>query len=436
MTNFRRLTLIAALLLTLAVGMVSAQDAPFTLQADPDLQPAVSALYTALYAAEPTFVDINADLLATRGAAVLLPAGAYVPHFLADAFFILPSANSAAAEFVDFAVSPDGQQVLIDGGFLPASVTIIDQAGNERAIPQPVRRAISPYSLATYLVYGVGAADRLVAANYLGARSPEGAARMEAIDARFPELSAYTMTQREINIEEVAALAPDVIFASARSQWLDPVAELGIPAVLFQGESPELLRESMRIAGQIFGPDAAARAEAWIAYYDGIYEQVSLQTADLAPEDRPRVLLIGEDALRVISGEMYQTDIIEAAGGVSVSAELAGSWNDVNLEQVLLWNPDVIIIVPYGDVSVATITDSPEWAVIDAVSSGRVYKMPSWVAPWDTPVPDSVLGIIWLAQTLFPDLVDLDCGLEAVTFFETFYDHAVPAAEVTAVCAS
>jgi iron complex transport system substrate-binding protein len=259
---------------------------------------------------------------------------------------------------------------------------------------------------------------------------------MEAIDPRFPQLSGYVMNQREINVEEVANLAPDVILTSARSAWLDAVAELNIPVVLFQGESPELLKESMALVGQIFGPNAAARAAAWSAYYDSIFSRVVEATADLTPEERPRVLLIGEEPLRVISGEMYQTDIIAAAGGQSVSADLTGFWNDVNLEQIVLWDPDVIVIVPYGSVTPETITGSPEWSVISAVQNGQVYKMPSWVAPWDTPVPDSVLGIIWLAQRLFPGRVDLDCAAEAVTFYRTFYNYAIPEDEIAAVCAS
>lgn len=430
-----RLVCVFVLILSLTVGIVSAQDAPFTVQADDDLQPAVAAIYQAKYGAQPTFVNADADLLATRDRAAL-PAGfvGVPPHFLPDAFFIMRSED--AAEFVDFAISPDGQQALIDAGFLPASVTVVDQVGNVVEIPQPVRRAITPYSIATYLVYGVGAADRLVAGGYLGARDPIGAARMEAIDPRFPELSGYVMTQREINIEQVAALAPDVIFASARSAWLDTVAELRIPVVLFQGESPELLKESMLLAGQIFGLNAAARAAAWVEYYDGIFSQVVERTQDLTAEERPRVLMVGEEPLRVISGDMYQTDIIAAAGGQSVTAELTGFWNDVNLEQVALWNPDVIVIVPYGNVTPETITGSPEWQIISAVQAGQVYKMPRWVAPWDTPVPDSVLGIIWLAQKLFPGRVDLDCAAEAVTFFNTFYGHAVPQDEIAAVCAS
>lgn len=119
-----------------------------------------------------------------------------------------------------------------------------------------------------------------------------------------------------------------------------------------------------------------------------------------------------------------------------MSAELGGYWNDVNLEQVALWNPEVIVIAPYGEVTPQTLKESPEWAIIKAVQDGKVYKMPSWVAPWDTPVMDSVLGVIWLAQKLFPERVNLDCALEAQFFFTVFYNHELPEAEIAAVCGS
>jgi iron complex transport system substrate-binding protein len=420
----------AALLALLIAASLHAQSPALTLQAEPTLVPALEALIAA-YEEPVALVEGDAALIATTDRA-LLPASGIAPHFLPEAFFVVN--DPTAAEFAAFAVSPDGQQALIDAGLLPASVTLTDQRGNVLEIPQPVRRVITPFSLATYLVYGVDAEDRLVAGGYLGARTPIGAERMTAIDERFPVLSGYVMTQREINVEEVANLNPDVIFASARSAWLDTIAELNIPVVLFQGESPELLIEAMRITGQVFGPNAQAQAEAWIAYYERIVGQVIEQTSDLTEAERPAVLMVGEEALRVISGEMYQTDIIAAAGGRSVSAELTGAWNDVNLEQIVVWNPDVIVIVPYGRVTPQDLLNSPEWQAVAAVQNGRVFKMPSWVAPWDTPVPDSVLGVIWLAETLFPERVDLDCAAETVRFFAEFYQHAIPLADAAAVC--
>ncbi|MFW5714526.1 MAG: ABC transporter substrate-binding protein, partial [Brevefilum sp.] len=118
----------------------------------------------------------------------------------------------------------------------------------------------------------------------------------------------------------------------------------------------------------------------------------------------------------------------------SVSADLSGFWNDVNLEQILIWDPDVIIVPPYGGATVSSITESSEWQILDAVQAGRVYQMPKLVVPWDTPSTDSVLGIVWMAQMLHPELVDLDCSNEAEYFYNTFYDYAITDDEIQTIC--
>jgi iron complex transport system substrate-binding protein len=404
-------------------------DARFTIQADEAVQAALTAVYTALFPNEqPAFVATDADLLVTSDAtdaATILPDTRLVPQ----------SDNQDVADFIAFAVSPDGQQALITAGALPATITVTDQAGNSIEIAQPVRRVLSGHGPTTFLVYGVGAGDRLVAASYIGARDPDGAAAMTRIDPRFEEVKGEdAFTQSQFNAEEAARLDPDLITTSARTQWLDVAAELGMPTVLFEAETPERLQEAMRLSGQLFGPHSAAQAEAWIAYYNRIVTEIAAQTADIPAEERVRVLFTGSDPLQAASGEMYQTAMIEAAGAESVSAELIGYWNDVNLEQIAAWNPDVIVIPPYGGATVEAITDSPEWQILDAVQAGRVYQIPKLVAPWDTPAPDSVLGIIWLARTLYPEQITLSCAAETETFYNTFYGYDISAEEIGKLC--
>lgn len=435
MLKTRFLAVLVILGTFLASGLVMAQDAPFTIQADESLRPGIDALYAAMFdGASPSYGDADADLLVTSDAEALAAADPLPDYFLPDGGIVALTGNADAARFVEFAVSPDGQQVLIDAGLLPASVTIIDQVGNTIEIPQPVRKVITPHSIATYTVYGVGGADRLVAGAFLGARDEPGISRMTQIDPRFPELNSYTMSQREINVEEVALLAPDVILTSARSQWLDAVAELHIPVVLFNGETPEALKEAVQIVGQILGPNTAARADAWVAYYDSIFTTVTEATASL--EKRPTVLFSGSEPLRIASSEMYQTFMVQAAGGSSVSGDLTGYWNDVNLEQIAVWNPEVIFTASYDGPTLDIFLDSPEWQVINAVQNGQVYQMPSYVAPWDTPIPESVLGIIWMTETLYPDLVDLDCATETDYFYRAFYGYQLAEDEITALCGS
>lgn len=354
-----------------------------------------------------------------------------------DAVVVMPgvrltATNADAHAFLRYAAGPAGQRALIAAGLLPDRVTVVDQDGRTHTIAQPVERVVSPYALAPYLAYAVGAGDRVVAAGFLGARDPDGIAAMTRIDPRFPDLVAFG-TQDTTNVEAIAALAPDVVFGSARSAWIPAVEALGVPVVVFEGESKERLEASMRLVGAIFGPDAAARAEAWIAYYDDVVGRVVTWTSVL--DTLPRVLFTGTSRTRVASGQMYQSFLIEAAGGVSVSAGLGGYWNDVSVEQVLTWAPEVVLVPPYGQASVAAVLEDETWRLVPAVREGAVVRVPKLVAPWDTPVPDSVLALVWLTEVLHPGLIGLSCVDEAAFFYRRFYGYEISSEEATGLCA-
>jgi iron complex transport system substrate-binding protein len=412
------------------------QSARFTIQADTDLQATLATLYESIYPGEtPLFVESGADLIATRSEPAWSGRPSIGKWFLQDSVLIPEIDKPDVRDFIEFAISPDGQQVLIDLGELPSVVTLADQAGNTLEIEQPVRRLISAYGPSTAIVYSINAGDRLVAASYLGARDPQGAAAMERIDSRFPNLVGDDFfSQSEFNLEHAATLEPDLVIGGARSGWAESVSQLGIQVFLMEAETPDQLKEAMLLIGQLFGPHSFVQAQAWVAYYDWVIENILLDTGHLTQEERVRVLFTGTEPLRVASGEMYQTDIIEASGGISVSGDLLGYWNDVNLEQVAIWNPDVIIVPPYGGASVAAITDSVEWQILPAVQLEKVYRMPKLVVPWDTPAPDSVLGIIWMADQLNPGLISLDCSEETVYFYQTFYNYPISGDEIAAIC--
>ena len=168
---------------------------------------------------------------------------------------------------------------------------------------------------------------------------------MGRIDPRFESLIGDDyFSQDDFNLEEAANRNPDLIITSARTAWLDTVSELGVPYFLYDAETPEALKEAILLTGQLFGPNTAAQAEAWVAYYNWIEAAILEQTDSLTEDDQVRVLFTGTSPLRVASGDMIQSSLIEIAGGISVSAELTGYWNDVNLEQVAAWNPDLILV--------------------------------------------------------------------------------------------
>jgi iron complex transport system substrate-binding protein len=430
------LVMVLAMMVTTGATLLAQEDG-FTIQADADLQDALAGLYAAFMdGAEPVFVDADADLLATVDADLIAEAAASLPdYFLPEAALIPLTDNEQAAAFVNFAVSPAGQQVLVDAGLLPDVLEITDQDGRVVEIAQPVYGVMSAHGPSVYFLYGVGAEDRIIQANYLGVRGEVKEAIMTAINPNFMDTLSSSMNTNEVNVEEVATNGPDLMFTSPRSSWIDAVEELDIPVFLYFGETPELIKEAMLLTGEIFGPNTAAQAQAWVDYYDATIAEVAAQLEESDAEP-PVVLFTGTDPLRVASGDMYQSSLIELAGGVSASGDLVGYWNDVNLEQVLLWDPDVIIVPGYGGASVEAITENEEWQVLKAVQNGAVYQLPQLVAPWDTPVPDSVLTIMWMANQFHPDTVSLDCPAEVDYFYGTFYDYTVTPENIDMLCGS
>lgn len=310
-----------------------------------------------------------------------------------------------------------------------SETTVIDQSGQSVTIPSPVGTIASVHGIGTYYVYALGAGDRLTIAYYVGLKAvSKASAAMFRWEPRLADLLSFG----DPNIEELVASGAQLIMAdgSQHAAVAEQLRELGIPVVLYQAETPEDLKEAVTLTAAFLGSDAKAKAVAFIADYDRMVEAVSVDLASLDADDRARVLFIGTDLTRVISGEMYQTPLIDAAGGISVSSALFGSWNEVNLEQILLWNPDVIVIPPYGLIQPTDILDNPDWQALDAVQSGRVYRMPRMIAPMDTPVPESLLGIAWMAKTFYPEIVTLDLAQEIVQFYADYYQFTLTEEEL------
>ena len=306
-------------------------------------------------------------------------------------------------------------------------VQVVDQSGRTVIIPQPVTRIVSAYGISTYYVYALGAGNRIVNAWYVQIKglfqAPAALWRME------PNL-AEKLCAGEPNLEEIIAQHPNLVLTNPmkHGDLAERLTDLGIPAIQYRAESSQAMKEAVLLTGEALGREAASKAQEFAAYYDRVMANIVAKTGTIPSEDRPRVYFCGSSQLRVASGGMYQSLMVEAAGGVPVTADLPGYWNDVNIEQVLVWDPDVIIITSYGGLTPQQILEDPDWRSISAVKGGRVYKMPALAAAWDTPVPDSLLGIMWLTNRLHSNSIDL--ARECRTFYRDFYGYTLSDEEV------
>ena len=158
----------------------------------------------------------------------------------------------------------------------------------------------------------------------------------------------------------------------------------------------EDMYNDLRNLGAIFG--VADRAEELVAGYQA---ELDAFLADLPPlETAPRVFVYdsGEDAPFTAGRYAMPNAMIEAAGGVNIMEDFDKSWGTVGWEAVVARNPEVIVIVNYGEVTAEQKRDfmraNPAFADIDAVKNDRFVVLEYVEA---TPGPRNIAAVKTLA---------------------------------------
>ncbi|MCX6085100.1 MAG: ABC transporter substrate-binding protein [Caldiserica bacterium] len=303
---------------------------------------------------------------------------------------------------------------------------VTDMMGHAVTVPCRVVRIATISSTATQLVFAVGAQDQLVVASF-GA-----AVKGKAMAAIYPRMSQVPEAgnQNAANIETLLAAHPDIVLTE-EGPALAQMKAVGLPAYAFSAEQPGQLTDAITRMGALTGrvDEAKQSVDLLTTKMKTITDAVS----PIAVAKRLKVYVAGTGILKTFAGDFFQTFMVRNAGGVSVSEELTGGKVDVSPEQVLVWNPDVIILTSYTRESVGDVLANPKLQNVAAVQNRRVYVMPKYVVSWDLPAPESFLGTMWLAQKLYPDQVRFDMAAEIARFYRQFYGFTVPAADFAAL---
>lgn len=232
----------------------------------------------------------------------------------------------------------------------------IENCGREATYDAPPERAVVVYQHTTEIMLALGLADRMAGTAYM-----DSAIRDDLADAyeRVPELA-----ERAPSREQVLAAEPDVVVAGWESAFeddaassRDSLAELGIDTYLSTGSCPDfpgapsldLVRTDVANLGAIFGvPD---RAEELIADIEAPIAEVERSLAGAEPVD-VFVYDSGTDRAMTPGGRENTTALIELAGGRNVFADLDDDWAEVSWEDVVARDPDVVLVLDYGDETV------------------------------------------------------------------------------------
>ncbi|MCL1913947.1 MAG: ABC transporter substrate-binding protein [Eubacteriaceae bacterium] len=211
---------------------------------------------------------------------------------------------------------------------------------------------------------------------------------------------------REINIESVIEVEADLAILPER--FLD-VAELfveaGVPAavILPNNESFDTIKNSIELLGTLVG--AEERAALITGYFDGKIN-ASVELVKDIGENPTALFLGGSSQLTVANGAMLQSLMLETVGAVNAAKDIggAGEFVEVNIEEIIAWNPQVIYIPAYANYSVDDLLADPAWGSIQAVIDSNIHVFPCDLEPWDYPTPSTALGLSWLVHNLYPEL--------------------------------
>lgn len=333
-----------------------------------------------------------------------------------------------------------GLALVFAGIFSPALAdrTVTDQLGREVAIPDTIDRAVVLQHHTLDVIVQLNAQDQ-VAGVVHGWEGLLGK-RFERLAPEFSGL-ATPGELTKVNVEELLSLDPDVVFIThyAPEEMVRQIEDAGIPVIQIaffsvpESERGKLnpvlenekaaytqgLTEAVGLVGEVFGKQAAAqKLNDYIMEKRGIIDE---RTAELPQDGRTSMYMANPDMHTYGSGK-YTGVIMELAGGLNVAREVDG-YAKVEMEQVLSWDPDVVIVQDRYEEVADQIREDPAWRTVSAVAQDRVVVTPEYVKPWGHPVPESVaLGELWMAKVLHPDLFeDIDMQQEAQAFYHEFY---------------
>ena len=306
-----------------------------------------------------------------------------------------------------------------------ASFTVRDDLSRAVSIPKKVERVISFQPEASRILAALGCADKLVGLDYFLIKN-DHLFGLIVPDSKNLPVVAYE--DASVNLESVMRLNPDVILASPYDAHIPDSLQMktGRPVVAISslGHFDKLLDE-IRLLGRVMG--RGRRAEELVAFFQEEIGRVRRRVSDVPEERRPRAYLAFWSSL-VRTPVSY--DPVTVAGGRNVARSLAPTYPGsdgavVSLEQVVSWDPDIILI--HGNyppqerrVTVDGVLGDRRLRSVKAVRDKRVFYTFGFWSWWD---PAEVLvETLYLAKVFHPELFrELDLVREGNKIFQQVY---------------
>lgn len=300
--------------------------------------------------------------------------------------------------------------------------TITDCIGREVKVPAQINRiaCLCPESAYALAMFGQG--DKIVAV--VG-----GVKRDLILTEMYPGIKDLPVPKSSavINIEELVKTDPDVVFVKKDSfsseAEVQKLNKSKLPFLVVDFNSMKEQQYAIEMMGLVLGADD--KAQKYNNYYQDCIERVKKRVELIPQGERVKVYHAINEATRTDIKGSLSADWLEAAGADNVSINkdlktLEGKYF-ASLEQILLWNPEVILVNETGVANY--ILTNNQWAPLQAVKNKKVWQLPNGISRWGHPSsPETPLAILWTAQTLYPEkFLDLDMAAQTRSFYKDFF---------------
>jgi iron complex transport system substrate-binding protein len=302
-------------------------------------------------------------------------------------------------------------------------ITVTDFRGKVLRSDLPVRRIVCLIESALSGLYMLGEEKRVVGVSkniYTG----NVFSYYAALDPRIKNKQLPAPGNWDfVNIESVVALKPDLVIVwSHQTESIAALEERGIPVFgVFIKQQEDVYRE---IQGLGILTGRAARAQELIDYTKKELARFQNRAAAISPKNRPGVYFMwAQGNLETSCGQSTVNDLIAQAGGRNVCASLPNEHITVNLEKVLSWNPDLIVMWTNDKKDPIDIIRDPQWKRIKAVKDQRVHEFPE-IFLCDLWTLKFLYAVKMTAKWTHPSLFkDIDLSKEKKEMLRFFYGH-------------
>ena len=322
--------------------------------------------------------------------------------------------------------TPTSEPVETESPSEPGPREITDMAGRTVTVPVEIESVFSTGAAAAIYLYTL-VPDLLLGWNY-----ELNEIEKSIILEKYHDLPCFGQGN-SVNYEAVIAANPTIALNvgtinDTMISDCDALSEsLGIPVIAVDGD---LLAapEAYRFLGELFG--VQEQAEKLAAYAEETCSDIA--NMNIPEDEKVRIYYgSGEDSLETAPAGSSHAQIIDMVNAINVAdLELGdGSRVQISAEQLLAWDPDVIVVngEPKSNMSGSSAADAivndPVFATLAAVQELKVYGTPTAPFSWvdRPPGPNRIIGIRWLSGLIYPEYLNFDVDEEVREFFSLFY---------------